>query len=561
MLENPAISEASLEVFLSDRPTQTVIVNLSPFFIGRGRENGNHLAIDDMRVSRKCAAITKGDNGYILEDRGQLMGLFVNEEKIATRLLSDGDAIRIGPEDGCTIVFHAGETQPAIESLLTRIRSIPVAASLPSGDGLGKLNLLLEATLLLHSHLPLESVLSTMIHHAIAITGADRGMLLEPDSTGALKVRLALNSNGETLPAEEMKPSRTALSQAMESQRAIVNEDLNFANLNLQSAHSVVYQLLRSAVVIPLYGMPRGMVTGSTVSLERELVGAVYLDSKRTAAFSALDRQILDALGAQAAGILDNAHLVRRERERQRLEQELAIAREIQQALLPQGLQDFPHMVVTGIHRPCHDVGGDYFDVFPIGADRTAVLVADVSGKGLGAALLTTMLQGALSGMTLGVDPVRVFNHMNRFLCEHAVVGRHATMFFGLLARDGTLEFVRASHPSPLLLRKGLVADLYTGGSYPIGLVEQATFAATTIRLEPDDILLLYTDGITEAEDSRQRQFGIERLREVLAGHREASLESLKTRILEAVENFTRGATQSDDITLLLVQYRTPVEG
>jgi sigma-B regulation protein RsbU (phosphoserine phosphatase) len=134
-------------------------------------------------------------------------------------------------------------------------------------------------------------------------------------------------------------------------------------------------------------------------------------------------------------------------------------------------------------------------------------------------------------------------------------------MFFGLLARDGTLEFVRASHPSPLLLRKGLVADLYTGGSYPIGLVEQATFAATTIRLEPDDILLLYTDGITEAEDSRQRQFGIERLREVLAGHREASLESLKTRILEAVENFTRGATQSDDITLLLVQYRTPVEG
>ena len=97
MLENPAISEASLEVFLSDRPTQTVIVNLSPFFIGRGRENGNHLAIDDMRVSRKCAAITKGDNGYILEDRGQLMGLFVNEEKIATRLLSDGDAIRIGP--------------------------------------------------------------------------------------------------------------------------------------------------------------------------------------------------------------------------------------------------------------------------------------------------------------------------------------------------------------------------------------------------------------------------------------------------------------------------------
>jgi sigma-B regulation protein RsbU (phosphoserine phosphatase) len=95
------------------------------------------------------------------------------------------------------------------------------------------------------------------------------------------------------------------------------------------------------------------------------LLGAVYLDSKRTAAFSALDRQILDALGAQAASILDNARLMQRERERQRLEQELNIARQIQQALVPQGSQDYPHLAITGIHRPCQEVGGDYFDVFP----------------------------------------------------------------------------------------------------------------------------------------------------------------------------------------------------
>ena len=85
------------------------------------------------------------------------------------------------------------------------------------------------------------------------------------------------------------------------------------------------------------------------------------------------------------------------------------------------------------MHYPCHEVGGDYFDVVPVSEDRTAILIADVSGKGLGAALLTTMLQGALSGMTMGADPVKVFNHINRFLCRHAEVGRYATMFIGLL--------------------------------------------------------------------------------------------------------------------------------
>jgi serine phosphatase RsbU (regulator of sigma subunit) len=300
-------------------------------------------------------------------------------------------------------------------------------------------------------------------------------------------------------------------------------------------------------------------VPGATGS-QRRLLGAVYLDSKRTATFSALDRQILDALGAQAASILDNARLVERERERQRLEQELSIAREIQQALLPQGLQDYPHLAVTGIHHPCYEVGGDYFDVFPLPDGRTAILIADVSGKGLGAALLTTMLQGALSGMTLGVDPVKVFNHLNQFLCEHAVVGRYATMFFGLVDADGGLEYVRASHPSPLLLRKGQVSDLYSGGSFPVGLLEEATFEANRVQLEPGDTLVLYSDGVTEAESKERTFFGGERLKQVLGLHPDSSLGEIQSAILAAVERFAQGAAQSDDITLLMVRYRQPAK-
>jgi stage II sporulation SpoE-like protein len=111
-----------------------------------------------------------------------------------------------------------------------------------------------------------------------------------------------------------------------------------------------------------------------------------------------------------------NARLVERERERQRLEQELNIAREIQQALLPGGFRNFPHLALSGMNSPCLAVGGDYFDVFPVSDDRTAFLIADVSGKGLGAALLTTMLQGALYGMKMGADPAGVQSHQSIFM-------------------------------------------------------------------------------------------------------------------------------------------------
>lgn len=548
---------ASLEVAFADRPSQVVPITTLPFLVGRGKESGNHLSIDDMRISRKCITIASGPAGFTIEDRGQLNGIFVNGELTRSKSLADGDMIRLGTDDTCKLIFRLQPDETAGDTAETRFRSLLGSWGGSSTDELKGLRMLLEATQLLHSQLPLESVLSTMLDHAISITHADRGMLLEPDPAGVMQVRLARGRKGESLPTEKMNPSRSVLGRALELETAVINEDLNLADLNVQTAQSVMLQLLRSAVVIPLYAVAHS-TTSNTAQAPRRLLGAVYLDSKRTATFSALDRQILDALGSQAASILDNARLVERERERQRLEQELSIAREIQQALVPQGLQDYPHLAVTGMHRPCHEVGGDYFDVFPIADGRTAILIADVAGKGLGAALLTTMLQGALSGMSLGVDPVSVFTHLNKFLCERASVGRYATMFFGLLGPDGVLEYVRASHPPPLLLRRGQVSELYTGGSFPVGLIEMATYKSDCIQLEPDDTLLLYSDGVTEAQNKDQDLYGDERLVEALAPHQGDSLADLQAGILRSVEQFAAGASQSDDITILVVRYRRP---
>lgn len=563
-MPQPALQvETLLEVVAPDKSQQRVSVTQSPFYIGRGGESDNHLQLADGRISRKCAALVATASGYRLEDRGNRYGLFVNGAKIEKHTLREGDVITFGVEGCYEIVFHSESAakhppQSDVASLLTRIGTLSdfVGASAPVG--LGKLNLLLEATSLLHSDLPLDAVLSTMLDHAINITHADRGLLIERDPEGALRVNLARGSKGDSLPLEALNPSQTAINQAIRNQTSVITEDLNLAGLDLKAAESVVVQGLRAVVAIPLYSTSRG-VSDTGVPVHRgELLGVIYLDSRRIAAFSAIDRQILDAMAVQAAGIIDNARLVERERGRQRLEQELSIARTIQQALVPHGLNDYPHLAVTGVHHPCHEVGGDYFDVVPVSEDRIAVLIADVSGKGLGAALVTTMLQGALSGLSMGTEPVKIFNNFNRFLCNHAEVGRYLTMFIGVVGHNGVLEYIKAGHPSPLLMRDGKVSELYTEGSFPVGLIPEAEFTSAQVQLEPNDTLVLFSDGVTEAENPDHELFEVSGLCRALDGQGEAPIESLEESVLQSVRTFTQGAHQSDDLTLLVVRYRKP---
>lgn len=546
-----------LEVISPDGARRYVRVTQTPFLVGRGSETGNHLQLTDRRISRNCAALVLEGGRLYIEDRGQRRGLYVNGEKVeGSRTLNDGDSITFGLEDSYEIVFRSTTSSgdESIPNLLTRIEHI--TSSEPASGGLRKLNLLLEATALLHSQVPLDSALANMLDHAVSLTDADRGMLLESDANGALVVRLARRSGGVRLPPESLTPSQTAIQLALRQHSPVVTEDIERGGMDLQAAQSIIAQRLRAVVVIPLYAVHRPASDSGISPAVGQSLGVLYLDSRRPAAFSKLDRQILDALAADAASILDNARLVIRERERQRMEQEINIARDIQQALLPRNFPDQPHLAVAGCNYPCLSVGGDYFDVFALDDKRTAFLIADVSGKGLGAALLTTMLQGALSGMTLGTDPARVFNHVNRFLCDHAEVGRYATMFFGILDRLGNLEFINAGHPSPFLIRNGTAEEAFMEGSFPVGLVPEAAYEVSRVKLEPGDTLLLFSDGVTEAMDPDEQLFGVPRLRECLSSQTGRPLDQIQKCVLEAVENFARGASQNDDLTMLVVRYR-----
>ena len=341
MLNVSANGETLVEVLSPDGSRRSVPVTDSPFLIGRGE--GNHLQLADPRISRRCASILVAQGAhYEIQDLGHRYGIFVNGEKIEKKNLGNGDILTFGVTDSYKITFRHSAGDAAFQTMLTRIGGISKPDSSSNSAGLGKLNLLLEATSLLHSQLPLDSVLGTMLDHAISITGADRGLLLEADASGALHPRLARRKGGALVPAESLPPSQTALKQALEQQTSVITEDLNRADMELQAAQSIIAQALRSVIAVPLYAMHQSSQESPHPGRKRKhLLGVIYLDSRRPAAFYKLDRQILDALAVEAASILDNARLVERERERQRFEQELSIARQIQQALLPHRLPRF----------------------------------------------------------------------------------------------------------------------------------------------------------------------------------------------------------------------------
>lgn len=554
------VAETVLEVISPDGGRRFVRLTQTPFLIGRGAEMGNHLQLtDDRRISRSCAAIVSEGNKLYIEDRGQRRGVFVNGEKIESRELHDGDLISFGLEDSYRMVYRTASatSEDSLPHLLTRMEHL--SSTEPGGNpNLGKLEQLLAATALLHSQLPLDEVLGIMLDHALSVMDADRGLLLEADDSGALQARLARRCGSVRIPPESLTPSQKAIQLALQKQSAVIIEDVvQVADVNLREAQSIVAQRLRAVVVIPLYATWRAKTQESVVNVKRgELLGVLYLDSTRPAAFSKLDRQLLDAFTDQAASILHNARLVARERERQRLEQEINIARDIQQGLLPRNFGDYPHLAVAGCNFPCLSVGGDYFDVFALPDHRTAFIIADVSGKGLGAALLTTMVQGTLSGLALGTDPARVINHLNQFLCNHAEVGRYATMFFGIVDEQGNLGYINAGHPSPILIREGKPLEAFTEGSFPVGLVPEAEYTSVSVKLEPGDTLVLFSDGVTEAMDPGEELFTAARLREVLSGQQDTPLDELQKKVLQAVENFAQGASQADDLTLLLIRFR-----
>jgi sigma-B regulation protein RsbU (phosphoserine phosphatase) len=255
-------------------------------------------------------------------------------------------------------------------------------------------------------------------------------------------------------------------------------------------------------------------------------------------------------------GVLLRGYVLR-DRERHAAEQELEVARRVQQGLLPTGPLQARDVQVSGLNLPCFAVGGDYFDYFPLGDGRIAIAIGDVAGKGVPAALLMSKLQAILRGECAHEFTVpEVPERANRLLMESSQGStKFITFFFATLdPKTHELRYTNAGHNPPVLLRRDGTVELLDAGGLLLGIFPLATYDEGMTELRPGDVLFLFTDGVTEAEDRRKAQYGDERLLEVLRSVRGGTAREIGERVCDSVVRFSYGLHMADDLTVVAVK-------
>jgi serine phosphatase RsbU (regulator of sigma subunit) len=288
-----------------------------------------------------------------------------------------------------------------------------------------------------------------------------------------------------------------------------------------------------------------------------DTVWLIYMDSKASSAdLSSGNRELLQTLAIEASTILENARLIEEGRGKLRMEDELRLAREIQQGLQPSSMPQSGWFRAAGSSSPSTQVGGDYFDVRQNSPASWTAVVADVSGKGVGSALLASLLQGTF--LMASGDPAHIAPRMarlNEFLLDRTRGEKYATVFYCILDVSGLLSYSNAGHCAPFLVSPdGRLRTLNTT-SMPVGMLEDAPFQMLQRELEPGDKLVIYSDGLTEAEDADGAFFDTERLRLCLRENAACDAAGLHGALLQAVDRFTEGGTIRDDITALVIEY------
>jgi phosphoserine phosphatase RsbU/P len=312
-------------------------------------------------------------------------------------------------------------------------------------------------------------------------------------------------------------------------------------------------------VCVPLIQVRTGSLQETVAGTMNETVGVLYMDSRLSAAdLSSGNREILQTLALEASTILENARLLDEERAKQHMEEELNVARTIQTGLLPRELPTQGWFRAAGSSIASRQVGGDYFDVRQVSPDLFACVITDVSGKGVSAALLAALLQGAFvfaAEAAVRIDDV--MSRVNRFLYERARGEKYATVVFCTVSRSGELHWSNAGHPKPLLVRPNAEPQPLESTGIPIGMMDMASYEVKTMQLEPGDKIVLFSDGVSEAANTQGELFDRRRLKEVLRAHASAGCAELHAKLVEAVEDFSDGAEhEDDDITTLVLEYQ-----
>jgi serine phosphatase RsbU (regulator of sigma subunit) len=535
-------------VFVQGSEQKNIVLNRTPFTVGRKVDKD--LVIADPRVSRDHAQIMQEGVDFYLVDQGSKHGTFVNGERVQRQKLERGDRLEFGARDSAYILFNpAHATSNTAREFLSQISVIGGGIKSETTE-LETLRLFLEAARKLNTAGVLEEILITMLDVTLELTKAERAYVFLKDEDGKLSLKAGRNSKKEPL-LDDKTISHSLLEESMRSNSEFLLTDTS-KSLDLAGRHSIVAYDLRTVVCIPLRKLQVQAARDAQTPIPMpatQTIGVLYVDARFASRnITDVSQNILKAIATEAASLIENARLVQAEEEARRYQQELSIAASIQQRLMQVKIPEVPFARLNGRNVSCKEIGGDFFDAFNT-KEGLAVVLADVSGKGVSAALLASTLQGMIySHLSAGMPLIEVVTAVNRYFAEKMEGQKYATVLIARLRRDGELEYINCGHVPPLLVCGDEVMRP-PHGNVPVGLLADATFESATCQMKSGDRFILVTDGVTEAENPQGEFFDDFRLEQ--AALKSSNLEG----IFSAVSEFCSGNPLSDDCTVVELCY------
>jgi serine phosphatase RsbU (regulator of sigma subunit) len=482
-------------------------------------------------------------------------GTFVNGQKVAQHRLQPGDRIHLG-RDEVEFVFFSGE--PIESEHASEVTSRDPQKSVmqltsaihfpePESSDLEKISHILDFQYSWEQSFSPENMFRQILDSALQLSGAERGYVLLREENEFNYV-IGMNSSGELLSQSEFKTSHSVIQDVATGGKPVLMTqgiDQEFAR-----QQSILALDLRAVACMPLKWI-------SSESEQPEVRGILYLDSRKTMhALSGLDQKILNKLADEAAGIFEKLELIKAVEDRKAIERELALATETQQALLPLQLPEVRGYELAAFSRATRYVGGDFYDFFRLSSSNFSGVLADVSGKGISAALLSSLLQGALEMESRsGTSLDKMLNQINVYLCEKSKSNRFVTLFLFNLDSEGNGEYLSAGHnPAYLYRARTRRIEELKAEDMVLGAFSFASYHSIAFQMTPGDLLVVYSDGITEAMNPQDEMYGEERLIHLIGEYASCGAQKLKETLLRSIEQFTEGMPQTDDITCVLVQ-------
>jgi serine phosphatase RsbU (regulator of sigma subunit) len=544
---------AELSVQSSNGARERIPLTSDKITIGRSRQSD--VSLPDQWLSRRHAEIHRRDDGFYLVDLGSKNGTLLNGAKISREcLLQPGDRIVLGEY---VLTFSWDEPKDPDEDSgeyetfaypARRLSDIDTRSSLDP-ETLARqsrvLGILTRAASSLLTHWSLADLFKYVLDQVFEAIPAQRGAILLLEGDPPKLVLKACRSCEGALGQPNV--SRSIARRVLEQRVSLLIPRV-WEDAELRSKESILNLGIRSAICAPLW------LTAESDEAD-QVIGIVYLDSlEESRTFNEEDLRILTALANLAASRIETARLLEATLEKRSLEQDLRMAAEIQLGLLPRHSPEIDGYGVVGTSAPCRAVGGDYYD-FLVEGGMLHFALADVSGKGTGAALLTTALRAAVRSHWTEPSITRAIARINRTVCQNVPENRYITFFLGRLdPASGHLLYVNAGQNPPLLVRAGGEVERLEDGGTVLGMFEAAPYSEGAAELRPGDTLLVFSDGISETWSAAGEEFGEQRLLEAALERRDLDAQALKQEIFRRLDAFSGGAKATDDRTMVILK-------